>query len=810
MEIKQEYIDRLNKLSPKEKQLAVSILTEFSKTGKSELFNKLKFDVDYSDYEEIPVDIDTFLDSQTYLGNGTMSNGKSTVFPYWRDMLRKLFPNNIDTAYNTLVLTGAIGLGKSFIGVICILYILYRTMCLKDPYAHYGLQQIDTITFSFMNITLDAAEGVAWSKCQELLKSSPWFMSKGHMSKSQDNPVWIAPKGIELIFGSRPEHVIGRALLANLSDEVNFFNNKDVEKQKEKAKSLISSIDARMKSRFMKGEYLPSLNILASSKRTEQSYLESFIEQKRKNESKTTLIIDEPQWVIRTDKDSPNKFCVAVGNKFLASEVLPLDINNEQLDGYRAKGYTILKVPMGYYENFIDDIDIALTDIAGISTTNTTKFISGVRWNECVKTEYINPMKKEIIEVGNAYDDTTQYYDFFDISKVPVKLKSKPLFIHLDMSLTGDRTGIAGVWIKGKRPKVNEKEPESKTLQYQLAFSFAIKAPRGYQISFEKNKQFIYWLKSQGFRIKKITADSFQSAALLQDLKAQGYDCEVLSVDRVDSQSHQTIPYQYFKTTLYERNIDLYKSTLLVEEAINLEKDASGHINHPLGGTVGCFVGDTKVRLVDGRSLTMKELVDEYEQGKTNWVYSFNETTQRIEPKPILKAWMTIKNAPLIKITLDNDEEIICTPNHKFMLRDGTYCEAKDLKENTLLMSLNEIHKIKQVESLNYKEDVYDLTIKDNHNFALDAGVFVHNSKDLIDAVTGATYDASQYAEQYSYDYGDDLDVITEVNKSSSNEKEQLTVDFENLLKDMFGTKEHPADDLTKNNNDDNDTLIIM
>ena len=53
MEIKQEYIDKLNKLSPKEKQLAVSILTEFSKTGKSELFNKLKFDVDYSDYEEI-------------------------------------------------------------------------------------------------------------------------------------------------------------------------------------------------------------------------------------------------------------------------------------------------------------------------------------------------------------------------------------------------------------------------------------------------------------------------------------------------------------------------------------------------------------------------------------------------------------------------------------------------------------------------------------------------------------------------------------------------------------------------------------
>ena len=39
-------------------------------------------------------------------------------------------------------------------------------MCLKNPYLHYGLQDIDLITFAFINITLDAAKGVAWDKCQ--------------------------------------------------------------------------------------------------------------------------------------------------------------------------------------------------------------------------------------------------------------------------------------------------------------------------------------------------------------------------------------------------------------------------------------------------------------------------------------------------------------------------------------------------------------------------------------------------------------------------------------------------------------------
>ena len=162
-------------------------------------------------------------------------------------------------------------------------------------------------------------------------------------------------------------------------DEISFQNNSDVEKQKKKAMQLVSSANARMQSRFMRGEKNPTLLLLASSKRTEQSFLETFIDNKKKNESKSTLIIDEPQWVIRTDKDSPNKFKVAVGNKFLSSEVLPLNISDQDLQVYRDKGFQILDVPMGYYENFIDDIDIALTDIAGISTTSSSRYIAGPR-----------------------------------------------------------------------------------------------------------------------------------------------------------------------------------------------------------------------------------------------------------------------------------------------------------------------------------------------------------------------------------------------------------------------------------------------
>ena len=78
-------------------------------------------------------------------------------------------------------------------------------------------------------------------------------------------------------------------------DEISFQPNQDVEKQKQKATELVSSATARMQSRFMRGTTNPTILVLASSKRTEQSFLETWIENKKRNESKTTIIVDEPQ-----------------------------------------------------------------------------------------------------------------------------------------------------------------------------------------------------------------------------------------------------------------------------------------------------------------------------------------------------------------------------------------------------------------------------------------------------------------------------------------------------------------------------------
>ena len=90
----------------------------------------------------------------------------------------------------------------------------------------------------------------------------------------------------------------------------------------------------------------------------------------------------------------------------------------------------------------------------------------------------------------------------------------------------------------------------------------------------------------------------------------------------------------------------------MVQEITELERNINtGKVDHPDGG---CFTGETKVRLVDGRSLTFLELCDEHAHGKTNYVYSINLDKKIIEPKKIINAWKTLENQKLIRITFDN------------------------------------------------------------------------------------------------------------------------------------------------------------
>ena len=157
----------------------------------------------------------------------------------------------------------------------------------------------------------------------------------------------------------------------------------------------------------------------------------------------------------------------------------------------------------------------------------------------------------------------------------------------------------------------------------------------------------------------------------------------------------------------------------------------------PIGGNIlghACFSGDTKVALADGRSLSFIELIKEHGEGKNNFTFTLDGGIVKIAE---IKNPRKTGYGEIMKIILDNGEEIKCTLNHKFMLRNGEYKEAKDLVSEDSLMPLYEKkiniipklnHKVIKIEFLNEFADVYDITIDKTHNFALASGIFVHNS----------------------------------------------------------------------------------
>lgn len=100
-----------------------------------------------------------------------------------------------------------------------------------------------------------------------------------------------------------------------------------------------------------------------------------------------------------------------------------------------------------------------------------------------------------------------------------------------------------------------------------------------------------------------------------------------------------------------------------------------------------CLDLNTKIPLLDGRILSLNEIIYEWESGNRNlWVYSCNPNTGALAPGMITWAGVTRKNTDVIKITLDNGKEIITTPDHKFVHRTKGFVEAKDLVVSDSLM----------------------------------------------------------------------------------------------------------------------------
>lgn len=558
----------LQSLTAAEQKILIKILQEYAETGQSITYNEVWLE----DYEEIPVDIDTFLEDPAYLGQAT--NFGKQIYPFWRARLREMFAGG-DMDFEEIVFSGAIGIGKTAIAVYAMSYLLYRMMCLRNPQRYFGFADTDEIAFFFFNATVNLAMGVGYSRLHAVCMESPWFKSHGRIAGSEGNPYYIPDKRIVIKAGSKGSHGLGQQIAVAMLDEINFAPGANMAIEKSKIMQTYSSVKARIKSRFIKDGKLLGKIFLVSSKHAEHDFLEVYVN-KRKNEpdANKLYIVDEPLWVVKPPSTYSGKtFQVAYGAKQLMPQIVE---ENDDPEYLKKMGFTLLNVPVEFYGDFKLNIITALQDLAGVALPGTTSYFSYKIFSKCY-IDRPSPFTNEVLQIGT--DDVMEYEEFFNFDLIPKEYRLLPVAIHIDTALKHDLLGMtAAAYLKNMIEDSDDGLVEKRV--YAHLFSVGIQAPPGSEISLAKTRRFLYRLKARGLNIVIVSTDTFQSAEFHQILRDKGFQTEIRSLDRTP------VGYQILREAMIENRISLIRHSRLENELIHLQRDTStGKLDHPPDGS---------------------------------------------------------------------------------------------------------------------------------------------------------------------------------------------------------------------------------
>ncbi|HVS27948.1 MAG TPA: hypothetical protein VHE14_00230, partial [Solirubrobacteraceae bacterium] len=174
----------------------------------------------------------------------------------------------------------------------------------------------------------------------------------------------------------------------------------------------------------------------------------------------------------------------------------------------------------------------------------------------------------------------------------------------------------------------------------------------------------------------------------------------------------------------------------------------SGRIN---ASNPCCFVGDTLVA-TDAGDVTLTELHSRSSQGEAlPAAEAYDPVADEPLTRQIEHVWIAGYTRELVELTTAGGQRLRCTPEHRFLLADGSWVQARSLCTGTALRSLNahdaergalvvrtivsttdELLDVRTI-ALNEPVAVFDLEVAGLHNFTVRSqpgdAIVVHNSE---------------------------------------------------------------------------------
>lgn len=210
--------------------------------------------------------------------------------------------------------------------------------------------------------------------------------------------------------------------------------------------------------------------------------------------------------------------------------------------------------------------------------------------------------------------------------------------------------------------------------------------------------------------------------------------CATYGQDLADSFGRQV------RNTLRDHKYQaIFPDTIMAEDSSSIKKFATTQggkyiavgAQGALTGEGGdCLVGSTQVMTEVGPK-TIKEICESARPPKV-LSYGKKDVCQFKE----VVAARKIESRLVLKIKISQGEDLTCTPDHKIYIDGKGYVKAQDIMIGDKLISpyratttKYQVVKTKfvtAIETSNEMEDVYDIQVRDNHNFFAN-GVLVHN-----------------------------------------------------------------------------------
>ena len=553
------------------------------------------------DYERQPVSFSQFIKDDFYVGRtfGSMS-------PRLIDDGEQFFGDG----YNEAVFTGAIGYGKTTLGIAMMGYNIHTVSCLRDPAVAYGMTPGMELCFVNVSVTRRQAEQGFFRRLYSMLAQSPYFRDVFPFNPKIKSQLEF-PKGVRCYPAAASEEAaLGDNILCYAIDEANFMQVVERSRRQvwgptrvyDQVVEAYNKLHQRLRSRLNMRGKMPGYIIILSSSRYPADFTDRLERQAREEAGRGEHHIFFRRYKL-WETAPPGKFLsqtfrVEVGDCSRRSRVLTgdeTDVNESN----------VIDVPVDLKRDFERDPDGCVRDFAGISVLAIRPFL--------VRRELIQRM----FELGEAaglehpftaFDVTLQEKDPAVERLLPERLHwinqpklnqygletigpngsvemEKVLFpalyhAHVDLSKTCHATGLVIAHTVSARKVLRFDASEMKEVEelkpvIRVDLVLRILPPPNGEIDIPRIRAIFYELNRR-FRMQfgKITFDTFGSQESVKTLKDEGFNADVLSVDREMS------AYETLRTAIYDQRLFCYRVPVLERELAQLEL-GERRVEHP-------------------------------------------------------------------------------------------------------------------------------------------------------------------------------------------------------------------------------------